>query len=238
MRITRLTAILVLIATLIVVTISCAMCGNTPARVGQDAASPVRGASGQSSANLTEINDAPAPPVMTEVLGGDDTSAARDLQRRTELPLRTVPYVDVKRYMGRWYEIARLPNPYQDGVVGVIAEYSQKEDGEILVRNLGRSGSLDADLTSSTADAWVVDESTNAKWHVQFVWPFKADYWIIDLDEAYRYAVVGQPERERLWILSRTPTLPDDTLTAIYDRLRSNGYDPGQIERTPQRPSK
>ena len=149
--------------------------------------------------------------------------------------LWTVSSVDLERYMGRWYEIGRFPNPYQKGIVGVIAEYELQDDGEILVRNYGRSGSLDAELTVSKAKAWVADKSTNAKWFVQFIWPFKADYWIIDLDQSYQYAVVGQPDRQRLWILSRQPTIAEATLNQIYRRLHANGYDTSRIELTPQR---
>ncbi|HPF37606.1 MAG TPA: lipocalin family protein [Phycisphaerae bacterium] len=236
----RLPITIVIVTTLAALTISCALCdrGVQTADVGiappearsmaetdqPDAARPM---------TMTEIESAGMP--STQFVDADDDRPESHI--RADRPLTTVPDVELDRYMGRWYEIGRYPNPYQAGVVGVIAEYTLQDDGEILVRNYGRSGSLDAELTESTATAWVADTRTNARWFVQFIWPFRADYWIIDLDDDYQYAVVGQPERERLWILSRSPTLPDTTLAAIIERLRELGYDPSRIEMTPQRES-
>lgn len=225
-------------------TMSCALCDRSATHPSSETRPPdaVRTEMNQNrisfgdSSTMTEI----APDTGTRLSPGIDAdmSDRRHTDPANTLPgrLRTVSRVDLERYMGKWYEVARYPNPYQDGVVGVIAEYALKDDGTISVRNLGRSESLDAELTESTATAWVTDTTTNARWYVQFIWPFKADYWIIDLDEAYQYAVVGQPERERLWILSRTPNLSPATLDGIYRRLRSNGYDTSRIRPTPQRP--
>lgn len=83
-----------------------------------------------------------------------------------------------------------------------------------------------------------VEGNGGAKWQVQFIWPFKADYWIIDVCENYGYAVVGQPSRERLWILSRSPVMDETTYAEICRRLRLSGYDPSKLERTPQRVSR
>lgn len=152
----------------------------------------------------------------------------------TERELRVVPRVELARYMGRWYEIARYPNRFQSGLVGVIAEYQLDNDGNIRVINTGHKDRLGGAVKRSTARAWVTCDESRAKWHVQFIWPFRADYWIIDLGDNYEYAVVGQPSRDHLWVLSRTPTLPDETYNAICERLRRQGYDPRRLERTPQ----
>lgn len=149
-------------------------------------------------------------------------------------PLKAVASVELKRYMGRWYEIARYPNYFQDGVVGVIASYELTDKGEIRVTNTGREDTLDGDETEAKAKGWVVEGSGGAKWQVQFIWPFKADYWIIDVCPEYSFAVVGQPSREHLWILSRTPTMADGVYDGICRRLRANGYDPAKLKRTPQ----
>ena len=148
--------------------------------------------------------------------------------------LTPVASVDLKRYMGSWYEIARYPNRFQKDTVGVIANYTLKKNGDITVVNSGYKKSLDGKKTSSKAKAWVVDENTNAKWHVRFIWPFKADYWIIDLCENYTFAVVGQPSRDHLWILSRTPQMDDETYEQIRERLVKQGYDPAKLELTKQ----
>ncbi|MCB9852688.1 MAG: lipocalin family protein [Phycisphaerales bacterium] len=239
-------AIPVLLGVLFVVTTSCVLCDKSHDR-------NARPSNRRSTEHVDDrtfasgsrrTNDA-VLPAMTEISNEADPSLRHSIDSTdpagsdlpNSAPLRTVPAVDLERYMGRWFEIARLPNRYQTGVVGVIAEYDLQADGEIVVRNYGRSGALDAELTVSTATAWVSDKSSNAKWLVQFIWPFKADYWIIDLDDEYRFAVVGQPDRERLWILSRTSTLPRQTLEAIFRRLKANGYDTSRIQMTPQRPT-
>jgi apolipoprotein D and lipocalin family protein len=149
--------------------------------------------------------------------------------------LRVVPKVDLPRYMGRWHEYARYPNPYQDGLVGVIAEYTMRADGRIRVINSARRGSLDAAETRSEAVAWSACHATHAKLYVQFFWPFKADYWIIDLGPDYEYAVVGQPGRERLWVLARQPALSPETYAGICERLKTQGYDPARLVKTPQK---
>ncbi len=151
--------------------------------------------------------------------------------------LQPVSSVDLSRYMGKWYEIARYPNSFQKGLVGVIAEYRLREDGEFDVINTGREKTLDGPLSRSTATGWVQDEKTNAKLWVQFIWPFRAHYWIIDLCPEYSYAVVGQPSRKYLWILSRTPQMDEEAYAAICERLRKQGYDPSRLQMTLQPPA-
>lgn len=163
-------------------------------------------------------------------------SAGRRSEARSK-EVSPVPTVDLARYMGRWYEIARYPNSFQDGLVGVIAEYDLNADGTVKVVNSGRKRTLDGPLSKAEAKGWKATKESNSKLYVQFVWPFKADYWIIDLGPNYEYAVVGQPSRRYLWILSRTPQLDAATYDAICRRLRQQGYDPDKLARTPQPPS-
>lgn len=148
--------------------------------------------------------------------------------------MKTVDRVELERYMGTWYEIARYPNYFQRGIVGVKVEYSLKNDGSITIRNYGRKGKLDGELKTSNATAWLPQKGESARWYVQFIWPLRADYWIIDLADDYRYAVVGQPSRKNLWIISRTPTMTDKDYQEICGRLKSQGYDPQKLRRTPQ----
>lgn len=149
-------------------------------------------------------------------------------------PLPTVRSVDVKKYCGTWYEIARYDNRYQRGLVGVICKYELRDDGKISVTNIAQKKNLAGPVEKSTAKAWVVDGSAGAKWEVQFIWPFTADYWIIDLADDYSYAVVGQPSRDNLWILSRTRQLEDKVYERICKRLKKCGYDPAKLKKTPQ----
>lgn len=151
--------------------------------------------------------------------------------------LITVPHVDLNRYLGTWYEIASYPAWFQKGCTGSTAEYNLLPDGRIRVVNRCFKNSLDGPMKESMGKAEVVDTATNARLKVWFFWPFKGDYWIIDLDPDYQWAVVGVPSRKYLWILSRTPTLDEDVYQGIIDRLIDQKYDPSRLQRTPQRPN-
>ena len=144
-------------------------------------------------------------------------------------PLDTVSNVDLNRYAGKWYEIARYPNWFQSNCASSTAEYTANADGTIGVFNtcLAGDGSVNSTIQGT---ARVVDPTTNAKLKVTFPRiPFPADYWIIQLGENYEYAVVGEPTRSTLFVLSRTPTLDQDTLNAILSQLTDQGYDPARL---------
>jgi apolipoprotein D and lipocalin family protein len=143
--------------------------------------------------------------------------------------LDTVANVDVNRYTGKWYEIARYPNWFQSGCASSTADYTANADGTIGVFNtcLDANGNVNSTIQGT---ARVVDSTTNAKLKVTFPGiPFAADYWIIQLGENYEYAVVGDPTRSTLFILSRTPTLSQDTLNVILAQLPDQGYDPARL---------
>lgn len=152
------------------------------------------------------------------------------------VPLDTVQQVDIARYMGKWYEIAKYPLIFERGCAGVTAEYTLRDDGTVGVLNTCRGS--DGTTVSNTIEgfATVADPSTNAKLTVYFFYPFGAPYWIIELDDNYQYAVVGDPSRTYLWILSRTPTLDESIYSQILERLPARGYDPAKLEKTPQFP--
>ena len=137
--------------------------------------------------------------------------------------LSVVPRVEIERYLGTWYEIARVPNRFQKECVAVTADYCLRDDGKIRVVNACRKGGLGGPVKSIEGKAWVVDRATNAKLKVQFFWPFRGAYWIIDLGEEYDYAVVGHPNRKYLWILSRTPEMEPTRYEAILERLAQQG---------------
>ncbi len=160
----------------------------------------------------------------------------------TETKLSTVESVDLKRYQGKWYEIARYPNRFQEKCLGdTTATYTIKKEGVVEVINECRT--KDGKTDRAKGKAKVVDKDTNAKLKVRFapawlsflpmVW---GDYWVIDLErEDYSYAVIGDPSREYLWILSRTPELEEDTYAKIVEKIESNGFDPEKLIKTPQK---
>jgi len=149
-------------------------------------------------------------------------------------PLQVVPRVDLNRYLGTWYEIARFPHHFQEGCVATQATYTLLEDGSIGVLNQCRKGGFEGNLSTAKGRAWVVEKETNAKLKVRFFWPFSGDYWIIDLGKDYDYAVVGHPNRNYLWILSRTPHMEETLYQEILQRLRQQHYDITKLVKTSQ----
>lgn len=138
--------------------------------------------------------------------------------------------VDLKSYLGDWYDIGHYPVSFQRNCYGSMANYSLNEDGTIKVINTCNKGSLDGPKKEVEGKAWVVDKTTNAKLKVQFFWPFKGDYWILEYGDDYKWAIVGHPKLEYLWILSRTPTLDEATLSYILQRITEYGYDTDKID--------
>ncbi len=151
----------------------------------------------------------------------------------------TVDSVNLNKYVGLWYEIAKIPNSFQSKCDhNTTAEYKLRDDGKIDVIN--RCIEKDGSVNEAKGTAKVVDSKTNAKLEVSFVRIlginlFWGDYWIIGLDKNYRYAVVGTPTRKYGWILSRTPELPKGDIENIYKLLLQQGYDPKDFEFTAQR---
>ncbi|MGZ5437862.1 MAG: lipocalin family protein [Pyrinomonadaceae bacterium] len=147
--------------------------------------------------------------------------------------LETVASVDLSRYVGQWYEIARLPNRFQKKCSdSVTAEYTLRSDGDIKVVNRCRKQS--GEFTTATGKAKIVDKQTNAKLKVTFFWPFYGKYWILDLGPNYEYVVVGEPGRDYLWILSRTPTMDEGLYQKLVAKMRARGFDTTRMIRTVQ----
>jgi apolipoprotein D and lipocalin family protein len=155
-------------------------------------------------------------------------------KKQAAAPLEAVPFVDLTRYIGQWYEISRYPHRFQEGCVGSRATYSMREDGKIAVLNECYEGSFSGKLRNAKGTAKVVDKKSNAKLKVSFFWPFSGDYWIIDLGKDYEYAVVGHPSRTYLWILSRTKKMDKKLYKEILERLEAKGYDTTKLISTRQ----
>jgi apolipoprotein D and lipocalin family protein len=147
-------------------------------------------------------------------------------RRSSDAPLATVAEVDLQRYLGRWYEIARYDNRFERGCDGVTADYTLRGDGLISVVNTCYRDGLDGPANEARGRARVVDGSGGAKLEVSFFGPFWGDYWVIELDEAaYQWSVVSEPRGRYLWILSRTPQMDPDVLDARLARLEAMGFD-------------
>jgi apolipoprotein D and lipocalin family protein len=145
--------------------------------------------------------------------------------------LKVVPAVDLSRYVGEWYEIARLPNGFQKKCAdSVTANYTLRSDGSIKVVNRCRKDS--GEFTTATGKAKIVDKKTNAKLKVSFFWPFYGKYWVLDLGPNYEYAVVGEPGRDYLWILSRTPEMDQALYEQLLAKMQARGFDTTRMIKT------
>ncbi len=146
--------------------------------------------------------------------------------------LETVTYVDLNKYAGKWYEIASYPQRFQKGCHCTTAEYTLSTEGYVIVENRCNKGSITGKQAYIKGKAFVDKNTGNAKLKVQFFWPFKGKYWIIDLATDYSYAVVSHPNRKYLWILSRTANLDAAVYQQILARLKSKGFDLSKLETT------
>jgi apolipoprotein D and lipocalin family protein len=156
-------------------------------------------------------------------------------------PMETVPRVDLDRYAGTWYQVAFYPNRFQQACAAdTTASYTPAGEGRIGVHN--RCRRADGSEMAVNGVAEVVDPATNAKLKVSFLptwlrWTGigRGDYWVLYLSPDYQVAIVGEPSREYLWVLARTPTLPEAEYQALMPKVLGAGYDPQRLRRTSTR---
>ena len=132
--------------------------------------------------------------------------------------------VDLGRYAGTWYEIARLPNSFEKNLKCITATYTLRDDGKITVLNTGRLIDDPLKLKTARGVAWIPDKSIPAKLKVQFFWPFKGNYWIIDLDKEYKHVLVGDPSFKYLWILCRDKVIDEMSYKKLLERAVTEGF--------------
>lgn len=158
--------------------------------------------------------------------------ASPGLAEAAPAPLPTVAAVDMARYAGGWYEIALLPSWFQRSCVAdTKARYRADGDG---IEVLNRCRKADGSIETAKGHATVVEGSGNAKLRVSFFWPFKGDYWVLDLDADYQHVLVGTPSRKYAWVLSRTPTMDEASLQRLLDKAATLGFDKAAFKRSPQ----
>lgn len=154
--------------------------------------------------------------------------------------LKTVNSVNIERYAGRWYEIAKYPNRFQRSCISnTTADYAIKSNGRIEVTN--QCIKKDGKVNRAVGEAKIVDKTTNAKLKVRFAPRFLSflgfvwgDYWIIELADDYSHVVIAEPGRNYFWILSRKPEMDDRTYQAILGRAETRGFQPSRVVKTPQ----
>jgi apolipoprotein D and lipocalin family protein len=151
-------------------------------------------------------------------------------------PIHTVPSVDLNRFMGDWYVIANIPTFIEKKAYNAVESYRLDEDGNIAATFKFNKGGFDGPLKTYNPRGFIQDEESNAVWGMQFLWPFKAEYRIIFLNEDYSTTVIGRTKRDYLWIMARKPAIPDQDYEFILDFLQEQGYDIQKVQKVPQTP--
>jgi apolipoprotein D and lipocalin family protein len=149
-------------------------------------------------------------------------------------PLRTVERVDIERFMGRWYVIAAIPTFIETDAFNAVEFYRLDADGTIDTTFSFRKGGFDGPLKTYNPRGFIVDIASNAVWGMQFIWPIKAEYLITHLSDDYSQTVIGRNKRDYVWIMARSPQIPEADYQRIVAELAAQGYDVTKLRKVPQ----
>jgi len=150
-------------------------------------------------------------------------------------PLATVPRVQLERFMGDWYVIANIPTFLEKSAHNAVESYRLDDDGTIATTFTFREGGFDGPEKRYTPRGYVIESESNAVWGMQFIWPIKADYRIAYLSPDYSQTVIAREARDYVWIMARTPAIPEADYARIVELVGRMGYDTSLIRRVPQR---
>lgn len=142
--------------------------------------------------------------------------------------------VDIDRFMGDWYVLANIPTFLERDAHNAVENYSLNEDGSIATIFTFNRKSFDGKVRTLRPTGFIHNHETNAEWRMQFLWPFKAAYLIIYLDQDYETTIIGVPGRSYLWIMARSPQIPEEQLQKLIDFAAATGHDIDKIQRVPQ----
>lgn len=149
-------------------------------------------------------------------------------------PIRTADHVDLERFMGDWYVIANIPTFIETGAHNAVESYRLNEDGTIATTFTFREDAFDGERKAYHPTGYIVDEESNAVWGMQFLWPFKAEYRIVYVDETYSRTIIGRTKRDYVWLMARTPQISESDYQRLLDVISSEGYDLSQVKKVPQ----
>ena len=148
-------------------------------------------------------------------------------------PIQTVDRMNLERFMGDWFVIASIPTPFEKDVYNGIEAYRLEEDGSVATTFTFNKGSFDGPQKIYRARGFVRDTKTNTVWGMQFVWPFKAEYRVVYLDENYTRTVIGRTKRDYVWIMAREPAIPEADYARILEFLAEQGYAIEEVVKVP-----
>ena len=150
-------------------------------------------------------------------------------------PIKTVEHVDLHRFMGDWYVIANIPTFIEKKAFNAVESYAMNADGSIATKFSFRKGGYEGKLKQYNPTGFVVDEKSNATWEMQFIWPFRAEYRVIYLDEDYEVTIIGRSKRDYVWIMARQPAIREQTYRELLQFITGLGYDISRVEKVPQK---
>lgn len=157
-------------------------------------------------------------------------------QSMSKPPLDTVDYVDIERFMGDWYVIANIPTFIEEEAYNALESYELNDDGTIATTFTFNQGGFNGELKTYHPKGFVENRESNAVWGMQFVWPIKADYRIVYLTEDYSQVIIGRNKRDYVWIMARTPQIPEADYQHMLKLIAEMGYDISKVRRVPQQP--
>jgi apolipoprotein D and lipocalin family protein len=149
--------------------------------------------------------------------------------------MKTVDYVDLERFMGDWYVIANIPTFLEKGAHNAVETYEMNDDGTIATTFTFRDGGFDGEKKEYNPKGFVQDTGSNALWGMRFIWPIKADYRIVYLDDDYTQTIIGRQKRDFVWIMAREPNISDEDYDMLLDVVESLGFDVSKVQRVPQK---
>jgi len=150
-------------------------------------------------------------------------------------PLKTVDYVDIQRFMGDWYVIANIPTFLEKNAYNPIESYRLDEDGSIATTFSFNAGAMDGEKKVYNPRGFIINSETNAEWGMQFIWPIKADYRIVYLDEDYQHTIIGRNNLDYVWIMARQPKISNKMMVELTQFVASMGYDSSLLELAPHK---
>jgi apolipoprotein D and lipocalin family protein len=140
-------------------------------------------------------------------------------------PIQTVPQVDLPRFMGKWYVIAAIPTFIEKDPYHPIEQYQKNADGSIATTFSFHQGGFDGPLKVYQPTGYVVPDSGNAAWKMQFIWPFKSEYLIAYLSDDYQHTIIARNKRDYVWLMSRSPDIDAQTYGELVSKIEGMGYD-------------
>lgn len=151
-------------------------------------------------------------------------------------PIRTETAVDLDRFAGDWYVIAHIPTFLEDEAYNAVETYEPPVDGRVPTTFRFNEGGFDGEAKAFHPTGFVREGTGNAVWGMQFIWPIKAEYRIVYVDDAYEHTIIGRTKRDYVWLMAREPLISDSRYEALVEIIREEGYDPAELRRVPQQP--